>query len=583
MTLLLLLLTAQAPAAPDPAAIVGHITAGELDKAHKKCDRWQAQSADAGAELRDACARAYWPLAEESDTVEAWSSYRQTWAGTRGEAPALEREARSALLQAGPEATEGALTRIARQYAGTASADLAQQRAIALAVSEVANGAQAVRVVRDYPDATEAVTQLMEAWPAAFTELLVNGRVVEARLRSGFTLPDGVELRGDWAIQRPDGSVVPWAEYGRAYLLEAGLSEATVDAMTSGPRPYGWCSDWTGSTGGVAVFLGNGVYFEPRPFDTGCQDQPAFLTVDEAGQPTALSLAPGHLLQFPTGAPFDGFAWQGAGESPTRIVVPAVPDAPVTVGDAQVVGQRTGELFLVHPVAGGLPWLTDMAPPDDATSVASHSTALPRGWSLTTTADGTRVDGPHDGEWLLPPGAVRVLTPPLQWATGLHRNNPKVSVPHPEPLPGLSEGFWKRQRIRVAAQAPQGTTALTLTPTTDTRSALYLLTSHGVSLSVDRAWTVQLDDDPQDELVAEATLAGHGVRVLVDTYRSGARRVFLLDQTPAAEWEAVRGEAFAFTRAGTAYVAWTSVIQGVTTVEALNLDERGLVRQVFTH
>ena len=108
-----------------------------------------------------------------------------------------------------------------------------------------------------------------------------------------------------------------------------------------------------------------------------------------------------------------------------------------------------------------------------------------------------------------------------------------------------------------------------------------MLSDAGVPVTPVRGWRLDLDADSQIETVLEAERGGVAMRVVADTYRSGARRLFLLDAMPRAELSALRATPFAFRLDGHTYVAWT---WGTRTpfLEALHLDDRGLIREYST-
>jgi len=251
------------------------------------------------------------------------------------------------------------------------------------------------------------------------------------------------------------------------------------------------------------------------------------------------------------------------------------------------VGQQLGPLYLVHPVGGGLPWITDMKPPRNAVPLprAFESTRLPPGWAVLPGPKGTSMvksQALGDTPWTLPPGDVRQLTPLLQWATGLHRHNAKLTAAVPAPLPGLGEaGVWTRSRVMVQARPPRGGQPLDLQEASPEQvtTGLRMLQFEGVELEVHGAWAANLDEDARTELVLEVERGGVKMRAFVDTYASGARRVFLFDAAEADGFDARRGQQFAFVLAGVPYVAWTGMRGTSPFLEAVHLDDRGLVRE----
>ncbi|MBN2800027.1 MAG: hypothetical protein JXX28_12860 [Deltaproteobacteria bacterium] len=589
---LTLLLPGSAFAAPDADVIHRAFEAGDIEKAEKRCEKWGAADPTADPAVREACARVDWRRVEPLATPEDWASYRQTWAGTKGEQPALEREALLSLERLGSGPSEALLLGIAERYPGTPAADVARRRAALTAAAAVREAGAAVKVVRDYPDMPELAEPLMEAWPLGFAVVDIDPSTL--RLRT--SLKEGVQtqlpLAAYWAVRAGDGTVTPSEEFGTAQLVANGVPEEVVQSTLAkgagAGRVLPLCADWADPAlrGGVALSLGGGVAFLEQPWTGQCgpEVQPVFLTL-QAGQTTSLSMRPGHSMVFPTAMAYTGFTWTGQGTGSTDLYVPFQPGEPVVVGNAQVIGQQLGALYLVHPVGGGLPWITNMSPPTTATPVTSKRTELPEGWSLTPVADSTRVDGPGAEGWMLPPGEVRVLPPLSQWMTQLSAVNPKLDGSFPPPLPSLSTpGAWNPERAGVAATPPPGTSAIPLsTPAADEADEmLRMLADAGVHFRVKTAWRLNLDEDLREEYALDLERGGVAVRAVVDVYGSGARRIFLFDARPEAQFDDAAGTPFAFRRDGQAYLAWAGMNAGVTFVEAVHLDDRGLVRELLT-
>lgn len=70
---------------------------GKLDADQTRCERWEAWDPGEEEAVREACAQAFWPVAEARDTQAAWESFRAQWAGTTTSARARAREAEAAL------------------------------------------------------------------------------------------------------------------------------------------------------------------------------------------------------------------------------------------------------------------------------------------------------------------------------------------------------------------------------------------------------------------------------------------------------------------------------------------------------
>ena len=70
MMLTLLALGGMAAMAADRAETIQRkLTDNDYEGARKKCEKWEASSREVEGSLREACAKAYWPLAAATDSV----------------------------------------------------------------------------------------------------------------------------------------------------------------------------------------------------------------------------------------------------------------------------------------------------------------------------------------------------------------------------------------------------------------------------------------------------------------------------------------------------------------------------------
>src|SRR5690606_17922106 len=119
---------------------------------------------------------------------------------------------------------------------------------------------------------------------------------------------------------------------------------------------------------------------------------------------------------------------------------------PIVAGP--VVGQQAGPIYLLHPIAGGMPWFVSAAPPPRALGLPSglESVGLPQGWDLTTprgpvqvgrqSRQPVEVRGPGLARaWPLPSGRVGVLSPIAAQITGLHAGNDALERERAPALP----------------------------------------------------------------------------------------------------------------------------------------------------
>lgn len=506
----------------DRASVVAELLeAGQGDRARQRCERWQADEPGADVALRDQCARAFWPVAERADTPEAWRDFRKRWGGTAGETEAFEREAHAVLLKLGRDASEQELLRVAEEYAATETGEKAEDLAAYAALRSMDDAEDMRRVAKRYRS-NPRVRELFEGELEHLLKVDISSDTVEVAWVDGVEDPQGRQPKAEWVAVGGEGEVQSWAELGAQVLSAAGLDPARF-SRSEGP-PFPLCPVWASDVRpAVRVTVGEAASAIDAPLDPVCADgAPAFLLVDD-GLVTAVSLAPGHEVELATHS--GSMAWGGRGErGGAGLWIPGKPSQPVIVGNGQVLGQKVGKVFLAHPIAGGLPWLTEVTPPPDAVALAPSlgSSELPDGWTVSEGEGGSFVEGGED-PWDLPPGEPLVLEPLVQWATQLSSGNPRVGVTGATALPA--------ERKRVPRSHPAGTLPLALEkiPAVDAVELLVPLAEAGLKLGVEEAWQLDLDRDPRLEVLVRAVADGKPTTILVDTYPSGHRRYFAMD------------------------------------------------------
>ncbi|MCO4745430.1 MAG: hypothetical protein KC912_11625 [Proteobacteria bacterium] len=548
--------------AADRAQIVSDLLdGGQGERARQRCEKWQADEPGAEGALRDQCARAFWPTAEEQDTPESWRDFRSRWGGTRGEGEALEREARAVLLSLGREASEDELLQVATDYSSTETGGRAEDLAAYAALRKMDDADDMRRVARRYRN-NPRVRELFEGELEHLLTVDVSSEDVQVNWVDGVEDPSGRQPTAEWIGVRADDSGISWLEVGEEVLGRAGLDPRRF-RREEGP-PYPLCPVWADAVApAVEVRVGDAASRIEAPLDPVCADgTPVFLLIEDE-LVRSLSLAPGHQLELANKP--GRMAW---GESRERagaaLWIPGQATEPMIVGNGQVVGQRVGPVYMAHPVAGGLPWLTEVAPPADALPLTPSlgREALPDGWTVEGQGTERRVLG-GDTDWPLAEGTIRVLEPLVQWATQLSSGNPRVGVSGAKALPA--------QLRRLPRSHPAGTLPLALERISASAAADYLvpLAEAGLNLAVEEAWQLDLDRDPRLEILVRAVANGRPTTIVVDPYPSGQRRYFAFDHGRLPDTDP-----FAYDFGGRAVLA----IPMEDRLVLVHVDDRGLAR-----
>lgn len=543
---------------------------GRPEVAQQKCARSGAELSSADPALRELCAEAFWSEAVQADSVTAWLRYQQTWAGTAFADDAREQEARVALRELGQDAPEHSYRGWLDQYGGTQVAARADELLVKAAIRGALDDPKAaVDVARQYPDHPD-VLQLVARHPSRFLKVELDGTRPQVIVDPPLAAIDGASAR--WAVQFEGGAVVEWEQAVILHLEAQGLDRPTIERLGDDERPFVPCpvdgADWTL---GVTVDIGGSPAFLRHPGPEVCREAWPVFAVFRGDRPIAWSDSPGRVVHF---AEQDARELSGGGASVKLIG----PSGPPQIGGPATVGQPVGTLFLVTPLSGGVPYYVAQAPRLHAVTLARDTLktiALPKGWMLAAdngivepggAAEGTAlVEAPRlaGTRWTLPAGEIRVISPVVVHALGLHRDT--AADKPSESLPPLVRG-----------QGPVGSTPLAVEILD--RAALQGLTSElkamAVGIRLTRAWRALLHGE-RTQVVFEGDLAGEAVRGVLDPFPSGVGwKVHVWAR--AAEAPAGNHDVFAFGWQGRTYVVWA--VEGYT--EALHYDARGLVREV---
>ena len=564
-------------ASPKSDAIQRLIQDGRIDIAQQKCDRMGAHLTDAGSALREVCAEALFEAALEENTTTGWIRFQQTWNGTSYAVAARDNEAAAALRALGNDSEEHAYAQFMIQYADTKYAVAAEQLVADAAIRGVKNGQDAVRVAQIYPNHRNTPI-LVEQYLASFIKMEVSGTDITVTLDPPISLP-GVKPSGRWAASFGQEAYVDWGDVAEVHLQDLGISPNFIEkARAKGYPPCqvpeaGWELGIVVQVGQAKTFFKNtGVPECRRPW-------PGFMTY-RGGRLSSLSVSPELTMHFPDDPTVGAFSW-GPEADNTRMWAPGVAGDPILVGS--VIGQPIGNLFLLHPLAGGMPWFVSQGPPPNAMPlpISAKTSAMPIGWSMSgpegEMSPGQTAAGPvhvHSNQlgssrWTLPDGEVRVMSPLVQQLTGLNRESENFGRARKSRLPLLS-----------GLAGPMGASPVQMMELTAPNAAAVgrQLGAAGIPIKVTRAWEGFLSSGGPREVVFEGDTNGTPIKGILDATKgnSGSRiYVWLRDDRCQGEAETT----FAFTMGGSTYFVWRGSGPNGDYNEAVHFEEAGLIRE----
>lgn len=494
--------------ASDAESIEALLAKEKVEAAQKKCERLSAFLPEKEPALREACARAMFPKADHADTFTGWVRFRDAWKGTHVAEEARHREAAVRLRTLGEEALEAAYADFVEDYPDTPASLTASTLQARAAVRGIDSAEEALRVARAYPDA-DGLVPALKPWFDAF----LHARVVDGQ--PGVTLdpplPFDESPRTSWAA-RVDAEILDWDDAAVIHLQNYGLTDVQAGLLLPGGGDYPPCSVEDLELG-TRVVLGPLQGFAPLRVPCG-GERAGFLSLRE-GRVVGLAVAPGDGIRL---AGADGDRWLVHGSGAERAEIPligAIGREAIPLGT--VIGRQVGPAWLLHPLAGGLPWYVLAGPPPSAQGLPDGATSatLPSGTTATALPDGAiRLvqTGSATFTRTLPAGTVRPLSPLYQELTRLHDDNPVFEREELRPVP--AEGL------------PAGEPADALAD--DVRTELgEVLAAFGVEVT--GAWQAPLRGDAVPEAVFSGTLAGRPVFGMVDPRRRhDAWQVFLL-------------------------------------------------------
>jgi len=554
---------------------------GKLETALVKCERLGATYSSSDQDLREICAEAYYEKAQEKNTVGAWIRFQQTWAGTSWIGPARELEGAAALRELGEGAEEHQYQSFMDRYGDTKYALKAEQMMMDAAVTGVDNAKDAVRVARKYPN-HRLTPQLVEKYLTSFIRMDINGTDISVTIEPAISMP-GKSPQGKWVASYSEAVFVDWNQNAEGHLKDIGASQMFIDRAkgNSAGQVFQPCqipeAEWEL---GILVELGDTRQFFPNAGVESCKRRPwPGFTVHNHGTLDALSLGPELTLRFPTDPASQAFGW-GPQDVDTKIYIAGPSGKPILVGP--VIGQKVGNLFLLHPTAGGMPWYVSQGPPPEALELPTDlkSTAIPLGWSIKGNngpmGPGEASDGPITilGEplggtvWDLPPGEVRVMSPLVQEITKLNRSNESLLRQRMKPVPPLT-----------GRTGPKGSSPLPFDEIPNVGQLTSDIRSFGMAIKVKRAWQGFLGSGGgPKEVIFEGTIGGIPVKGLLDPFNGGGGfRLFVWYKDDRAQKD--EEEFMAFKHGSSSYVAWLGEGEAGSYVEAVHFEAIGLVRE----
>ena len=528
----------------------------DYEGARKKCEKWAASQRDTEPALREICAKAYWPLAEAVDSAASWRDYTSTWSGTDWAATATERLASATLRELPVDASEDDLLWITEEFYDSRAARKAAEMAGDAAIRDVTTGAEALRAAKRYPG-HDGLSVFVERYPEKFVKATITGHEVSITIEPDIAIPDYMKPTPLWVARWPGGDTLAWREVAAQHLLSSGLDEALTRPQGSGPglpicsipgQPEGWHA-------AVEVRVGTGRMYRPIPWepDCGADVLPIVLTVT-GSTISGLSLAPGHAL--------DLLSRGRDGRNHTQAFISSPSDA-LVLSDGHLFRQ-SGRVWLVHPIDGGPPWLTDRAPSRQTLlTSALVGSAPPEGMSLSTQEDDLLLSGRGITErWVMPKGEVRFLSAMAQKVLGIGTALLDASKTG---APALSEVVpWaKEPGGYLTAAPPTGGRSVTLTSLNDAaidRARLRVSSGAEIdNLEIIDGWGLDMDADGVEEVFLRTSIDGRGVLIVIDVHPVLGNRLFLHESPNVGTPSTPQNRPYAFHYGGHFYLAWAGI------------------------
>ncbi len=545
----------------------------KLEQAQAKCDKWAAHAVEDDIPLREACAEAWWPVAEAKDTARGWSEFRAKWQGTTWSPRAKQREAAAALRDLDDRASAEDIQMLVEQYTDTQSAPGLTEAVVSAAIRDARSGEDALAVAEKWPTHPR-LPELVEKFPGSFVKVTFEGRRPVVHTEPKVALTGDFTPKTRWVAVDPSGNNEVWDIAARQWLAEWGVPE-TVSAAVPIPDDGGpsipLCSVPglpPGAGPGVEVRVGSGVHVHPLNWEKGCtpSDWPAFAVYTD-DRLTGVSLRPGHYVDLQTPTDEDRKTIRGYLGAP--VGVPQLHDG--------VVLQQLGPAWIADPISGGMPWATARPPTAQSLPLTTdlRSAPLPSGWSLKPGENGLVVQGtplatmpPQLRNWELRGTEARVLPNLVRGTFGL-RANDAVSKTPSAPILGPTAGWKRTPDGGVLREPPAGSDIAGIRQVDSDNIEAALGVAAGVGLSRDRiepldGWKVDVDGDGTAEVVIRAKIDGEGAVIVIDplegdeAFTADKARVFAFQEPMVLANGRAASLPFSFRKGRFVYMAWTS-------------------------
>lgn len=566
-------------------AVPGAVHAGKVDTIRKqlddhrmeqaqgKCEKWMAQTVPDDEPLREACAEAWWPVAEASDTAAAWSAYRAKWQGTSWAPRAKQKEAVAALRELDSEASADHIGTLLEQYADTESAGALDAAMLNAAIRDARSGEAARAVAQKWPGHAR-LPELVAKFPGSFVQVAFEGR------RPVITTNPAIPLEGvyapetRWVALDPHGPEDAWDVVARKWLANWGIPEtvsASVPVATDGGPSIPFCSVpglKPGAGPALEIKVESGVHTHPMKWERGCspEDWPAFVVFTD-DRLTGISLRPGHYVDLVAPKIEDRKTIRGYLGTPAGI--PQLHEG--------VVLQQLGPAWIADPVSGGMPWATGRPPKAQSLPLTTElkSAPIPAGWSLKPDDNALLVTGtplatmPEQlRTWKLFGTEARVLPHLVRGTFGLRGDNAVSKTPS-APILGPVGGWKRTPDGTVLREPPAGADIAGIREVDADNIEAALGVAAGVGLARDRiqpldGWRVDVDGDGTTEVVIRALIDDEGAVIVIDpiegkeAFTADKARVFAFQEPMVLANGRAAGLPFSFRKGPFVYLAWSA-------------------------
>ena len=546
---LLILISSTAWASRKSDSVRLLIAEKRYEDAQAKCTKWKAMENDAETSLREYCAQAFWPKAEEIDTISGWQEYQNQWVGTDWAKKGFEREGLVALRAIPESSPEEAYLEIVEQFSGYKVAEKALLQAGSAAIRDVESNGEARRVASIYGE-HEEIMVLVNRYPEEFISVTVDGDNVMVRPK----IQIGSLIRIDphfWAFKEDD-EVKRWDEAVKTHLEDAGIEPVAImrkiqNHEGSGPVfplcPIPGTSET--ATVGVAVPVEENFVFEPIAWDPKCAESQEAIAVYSRKQLQYFSFSEDQSINL---------GLKKGGRKNFTSYVRRTGDAVLFDGSIYV---PVGKSFVRYPLAGSQPWLTDKPPGGLRYKLDTtlRGTGVPKGWGVQGVSGGIQIKNSASEDWIVPSGELRFFSPlvlDLLGMSGFERSTQ-----------GVPEVEWQVDASGVST-APVGSVPIDVRKLTEEeiKSNRYHIGGAGLDpyqLNVVDGFAADLDDDRKDEEIIRAIYKDEEVVLILDTDEKFGNRTFIYSTDHAIHGKMVAAAPFALKVEDQILFAWSGV------------------------